>query len=170
MILWATTNLYNIRTPAAIASSLSFVSSIVLFALSYLEHSRSLRPSALLNAYLFFTVLFDAVVLRTLWTMLPSSAVRDLFTASFAFKAVILFLEAKEKREYLRNESRPGPEETSGLYSQTFVWWINSIIKQGYRHILKPTDLYPVDDSMSSEVLNENFWRQWNKGERLYIA
>ncbi|KAF2478209.1 multidrug resistance-like protein [Lindgomyces ingoldianus] len=154
LITWATTNLHGIRTLAAIATSLSFLSSLVLCMLSYLEHSRSLRPSALLNAYLLFSLLFDAVVLRTLWMVVLSSI------------ATMLFLEAKEKRGYLKREDRPGPEETSGLYSQTFVWWMNWIIREGNRHVLKPTDLYPVDENMKSEVLNDRFWREWNTSSR----
>ncbi|KAF2108606.1 P-loop containing nucleoside triphosphate hydrolase protein [Lophiotrema nucula] len=168
LIMWATTNIWalktqGLRTHATVATSLSFVASLALFGLSYLEHSKSLRPSALLNFYLFFTVVFDAVVLRTLWTVLPFTAVRDLFTASFALKGVIFFLEAKEKRNYLRARSELGPEETSGLYSQSFVWWLNKIIREGYRHVLKPADLYPVDESMSSAALNKRFWTEWDK-------
>ncbi|KAF2257693.1 P-loop containing nucleoside triphosphate hydrolase protein [Lojkania enalia] len=166
VILWATGGYRGIRTPAVVAWSLSFIAGLALFALSYLEHSKSLRPSALLNLYLFFTVLFDAVVVRTLWTFMPPNAIRDLFTASFALKCLILLLEAKEKRNFLQTSSRLGPEETSGLYSQTFLWWLNRIIIEGYRHILKPIDLYPVDESMSSEVLNEQFWVYWSQASK----
>jgi hypothetical protein len=55
------------------------------------------------------------------------------------------------------------PEDTSGLYSQTFLWWLNSIIKQGFGHILKPADLCTLDETLSSEVLNSRFWQEWNK-------
>ncbi|KAF2734747.1 putative multidrug resistance protein [Polyplosphaeria fusca] len=166
VILWATGGAYRIRTPATVASSLAFVASLAVFGLSYLEHSRSLRPSALLNLYLFFSVLFDAVVLRTLWIADLSTTMRDVFTASFALKGVIFFLEAKEKRRYLKTNQSCGPEETSGLYNQTFVWWLNKIIRSGYRHVLKPTDLYPVDESMKSEVLNAKFWTEWQKAAK----
>jgi hypothetical protein len=142
---------------------------LLLLALSYFEHSKSLRPSALLNAYLFITVLFDIAVLRTLWLALPSTTIRSLFTTSFALKATILFLEAKEKRNYINASNRTSPEETSGLYSQSFVWWLNSIIRQGYQHVLKPMDLYPIDENMSSEVLNRRFWKEWNKGASIEI-
>ncbi|KAF2001413.1 multidrug resistance-like protein [Amniculicola lignicola CBS 123094] len=171
VILWSTLNPYGIHTPTTVASSLSFVSSLALFGLSYLEHSKSLRPSALLNGYLFFSVLFDAVVLRTLWLTLPNSAVCDVCTASFALKAVILFLEAKEKRVCFQNNAHTGPEETSGIYSHSLVWWLNSMIRAGYRHVLKPTDLFPVDKRMTSEVLNERFWTVWNKAfqSNMYI-
>lgn len=158
------TKLPPIQGPASTASSLSFVSSLMLLGISYLEHTKSLRPSTLINAYLFLTVLFDIAIVRTLWLAFPSNAIRELFTASFALKVVILILEAKEKRDYVVTDKSLGPEETSGLYSQSLVWWLNSIIKQGYRYILKPTDLYPVDGSMSADKLNTAFWTAWNKG------
>lgn len=159
------TKLPSLQGPASTASSLSFVSSLMLLGISYLEHAKSLRPSPLINAYLFFTVLFDIAIVRTLWLAFPSNAIRELFTASFALKVVILILEAKEKRDYVPTNAGLGPEETSGLYSQSLVWWLNSIIRLGYRYILTPTDLYPVDGSMSSERLNTQFWVAWNRGE-----
>ncbi|KAF2012008.1 multidrug resistance-like protein [Aaosphaeria arxii CBS 175.79] len=164
IILWATTKLHGIRTPATVASSLGFASSLALFALSYLEHSRSPRPSYILNAYLFISLLFDIVVLRTVWIALPSfQPVRIVLTSSFALKTIILFLEAVEKRNYLRHPENLAPEETSGLYSQTFLWWMNSIIRDGYRRVLKPMDLYPVSQRMSSQVLSHQFNQEWHK-------
>jgi hypothetical protein len=135
-------------------------------ALSHVEHSKSLAPSPLLNAYLFLAYLFDAVMLRTLWLMPFDIPIRNIFTASFSMKGIILLLEAKEKREYFSNSDKQrSPEETSGLYSQGLFWWLNSIITHGFRHILKPDDLYEVDEAMSSEVLDTKFWKAWNSCE-----
>ncbi|KAF2659533.1 P-loop containing nucleoside triphosphate hydrolase protein [Lophiostoma macrostomum CBS 122681] len=163
VLLWTTTDLRSIRTPAAIASSLSFVASLALFGLSHLEHSKSIRPSPLLNAYLFFSFLFDIAVLRTTWLALRDTTLSKIFTASFALKGVVLLLESKEKRQYLRSDSALAPEETTGLYNQTFLIWMNSIINSGYRHILRPVDLYSMDESMSAEVLSDRFWEEWRK-------
>jgi ATP-binding cassette, subfamily C (CFTR/MRP), member 1 len=163
-MLWTTTNLRSIRTPAAIASSISFIASLALYGLSHLEHSKSVRPSALLNAYLFFSFIFDIAVLRTTWLALHSTALSKVFTASFAMKGVILLLESKEKRRFLPDGTELAPEETIGLYSRTFLVWINGIIMRGYRHILKPMDLYSTDESLTAEYLNEHFWREWRKG------
>lgn len=82
----------------------------------------------------------------------------------------MLLLEAKEKRAYVLDGSRPGPEETSGLYNQSLLWWLNSIIQQGYRHVLRPMDLYPMDRAMTSETLNERFWMEWETSKRVSKA
>jgi hypothetical protein len=132
--------------------------------LSHLEHSKSIRPSPLLNAYLFFSFLFDIAVLRTTWLALRHTTLNKLFTASFALKGVILLLESKEKRRYLHADNDLAPEETTGLYNQTFLIWMNNIIRQGYQHILRPMDLYSMDESMSAEALNDRFWKEWRKG------
>jgi len=153
-------------------------------ALSYLEHSKSLAPSPLLNAYLFLSLVFDAVILRTLLLTPFNIAIRNLFIASFIMKGVILLLEAKEKRKYFSSSDRQrSPEEISGSYSQGFFWRLNSIIIYGFRHILKPDELFEVrvcvccvcgcvvscvvsffpPETMSAEVLDTKFWKAWNK-------
>lgn len=49
------------------AAAFSFVASLVVVALSTLEHARSYRPSGLLVAYLLLTTLFEAAQVRTLF-------------------------------------------------------------------------------------------------------
>lgn len=135
-------------------------------ALSYVEHSKSLAPSFLLNAYLILSLLFDAVMLRTLWLTPFNIAIRNLFTASFIMKGIILLLESKAKREYFSSSDKQRSlEETSGLYRQGFFWWLNTIIIYGFRHILKPDDLFEVNENMSAEVLDSKSWKAWNKCE-----
>lgn len=156
----------GLRGLSIAASTLSFLTSLILCALSYVEHSKSLAPSALLNAYLFISIIFDAVILRTLWLSPLNIGIRDIFTTSFMLKAIILILEAKEKGKYVNNNDTPHtPEETSGLYSQGLFWWLNSIIMRGFRHILKPDDLYEIDEDMSSDFLNSTFWNTWTACE-----
>jgi ATP-binding cassette, subfamily C (CFTR/MRP), member 1 len=130
--------------------------------LSYMEHSRSLRPSPLLSIYLIFSILFDAVRVRTLWLVGYDPSIRDLFTASLAMKVLILGMEAKGKRRYFSVADRDlGPEESSGVFSQSFFLWLNALIQQGFKKVLSPTDLYPIDEKMTSEALAASFWQRW---------
>lgn len=148
------------------ASVLSFGSSIALLTLSYMEHSRSLRPSMLLNAYLFATVILDAATLRTLWLMPHfSDRIRNIFTVAFAIKAVVLLLEARGKRAYYSAERNMSPEDFSGIYGQALLSWLNRLIWQGARHLLKPEDLYAVSDDVASETLSLRFSQEWEKRE-----
>jgi ATP-binding cassette subfamily C (CFTR/MRP) protein 1 len=163
VILWAIQLPVGFQRASLAASTLSFVASLVFCVLSFTEHSKSLRPSILLSAYLLISLIFDAVMIRTLWLTTFDGLIRDLFTTSFALKAVILFLEAKEKREWFIAEDKlRSPEESSGIYSQSLFWWLNSMIMRGFRQVLKPDDLYRLDERMSSELLNARFWKAWN--------
>ncbi|KAG9688411.1 P-loop containing nucleoside triphosphate hydrolase protein, partial [Aureobasidium melanogenum] len=146
------------------ASVLSFGSSIALLTLSFMEHSRSLRPSMLLSAYLFATVILDAATLRTLWLMPHfSDRIRNIFTVAFAIKAVVLLLEARGKRAYYSAERNMSPEDFSGIYGQALLSWLNRLIWQGARHLLKPEDLYAVSDDVASETLSLRFSQEWEK-------
>lgn len=107
-------------------------------------------------------MVFDAVRLRTMWLVQYSITIRAMFTTSLAIKAILLVLEAKEKRRYLNNTDRKrSPEETSSVFSQSVFWWLNTLFLTGFRGVLSLDDLYPIDEEMSSEHLAESFARTW---------
>jgi len=118
----------------------------------------------LLNAYLFATVILDAATLRTLW-LVPhfSSRIRAIFTVAFAVKAVILVLEGWGKRAFYNAERDMSPEDFSGIFSQALLSWLNRLVWKGARHLLKPEDLYPVSDDVSSEYLSARFSQEWDE-------
>lgn len=153
------------RKSSLAASVLSFASSLVLFALSALEHSKSLRPSFILQGYLLLTIIFDAALLRTLWLVSSFDAgIRGIYTTILAIKFAILILEAKEKKDHNDFNYRDiSPEEYSGLYNQGVLWWLNRLIWRGARHVLRPRDLYPLTHDMTAESLGPRFWSQWTK-------
>ncbi|KAI4745287.1 multidrug resistance-like protein [Aureobasidium sp. EXF-12298] len=128
-----------------------------------MEHSRSLRPSMLLNSYLFATVVLDAATLRTLW-LIPhfSSRIRAIFTVAFAVKAVVLVLEGWGKRAYYNAERDMSPEDFSGIFGQALLSWLNRLVWRGSRHLLKPEDLYPVSDDVASATLATRFSQEWD--------
>lgn len=165
LILWAVQYKWQTRTSIA-AAVLSFLDAPIFCLLSYTEHSKSLRPSTLLGVYLFFSLICDAVRLRTMWLLQYSPQIKPIFTASISLKVILLVLEAKEKRGYL-NESdrRRGPEETSGVFSQSVFWWLNRLIRMGFKGVLAPSDLYPIDEEMSSTILSSKFQLYWSRSK-----
>jgi hypothetical protein len=160
-VLWSVKS--EQRTPLSVtAAALSFLDALMFYLLSSTEHSKSLRLSALLGIYLFISLLFDAARVRTLWLMKYDVTIRGIFTASLVIKVMILFLEAREKRQYLNNYDRQtGPEETSGIFNQSVFWWVNKLIRRGFSKVLLMDDLYPIDDDMISERLGANFRQKW---------
>ncbi|KAK4168151.1 ABC transporter [Cladorrhinum sp. PSN259] len=171
LVLWGSQHQYPHATRQAglAASALTLAASLALIPLSLIEHSRSLRPSLLLTAYLAITVLFDVATIRTLWSMpdLGSlTTLRPVFTASFALKVTLLVLEAVQKRKFFLDKyEKTSPEESSGLFGQGLMLWLNKLIFFGARHLLTPKNIYPVTADMASEKLGGDFWKVWEKVE-----
>lgn len=130
-----------------------------MLVLSDLEHARSARPSILLNSYLFLTILFDVVQIRTLWlasTTHDEAVITQLMTAALALKAFISFLESQHKTRWLQLDRKSqSPEETTGIYGLGAYLWLNRLFFEGWRKVITMSDLYPLDTSMSAEGLEE---------------
>jgi hypothetical protein len=137
-------------------------------ALSYFEHARSLGPSSLLNVFLLVSLLLDAAVLRTVWLSLSTAAVstsvQAVLTACFALKATLLVLEGREKSDHVVGRPTLAPEETSGLYSRAVFAWVAPLLRTGFQRLLRPADLFQLDEKMSASGLSERFWWHWRKG------
>ena len=162
LAFWAVESTIPARRIRLTTSALSFIVSLLFLPLSSLEHCRSLKPSLLLNAYLFTTFLLDAATLRTLWLSSLNLAIKAVFTASFISKFMLMILEGFEKRSYFMSEYQNiGPEESSGMYGQGILWWLHGIIMLGSRQVLKPVDMYPISRDMAAEELGTSFWKIW---------
>lgn len=147
-----------------IASSvLKLTSALFMVVLSVVDHSRSPRPSVLLNSYLFLSLLLDAAQSRTLFLSSgdrPELTYSSVFTATIALKVGILLLEAQRKARWLKwDDEEHSPEETSGIFSLGVFFWLNRMFLKGYSKILHITDLYPLDTSLSGRLLHEQFSR-----------
>lgn len=145
-----------------IASSvLKLVSALFMITLSLVDHSKSPRPSVLLNSYLFLTLLLDGVQARTLFLSSgdkPELTYSSIFSAAIALKVAILLLEAQRKSKWVNwNEKEHSPEETSGIFSLGVFFWLNNIFLDGYKKILTIKDLYPLDSSLDGKLLHEEF-------------
>ncbi|KAK1967123.1 hypothetical protein LY78DRAFT_19390 [Colletotrichum sublineola] len=165
VVLWATRrDAGRLRTVSVAASCASFAATLMFGGLSYIEHAKSLKPSSVLNIYIFLSLVLDGVILRTVWLSHLSVAVRAVFSASFVLKAAIMILEAQGKTRHLASGRRPcSPEETSGIYSRGLFWWLTPLLLTGFRRLLEPLDLFVLDESMSAAVLNERFWLHWKR-------
>ena len=170
LVVWSATPAY--RTRASIpAALLSFLASIALLLLSSVEHTRSVRPSTLINVYLLLSLLLDIPQARTLWLResLPRS-VPGIFTAGLAAKACTLWLEARSKRRSLFPPYNVyAPEALVGLYDRTVLWWLNPLFMQGYKSIISMDTLYEIDSKLSSETVEARFQASWTKREYIRL-
>jgi hypothetical protein len=161
LICWSFNYVTRTTVPSAV---LSFLAAFAILFLSRLEHSRSIQPSFLLSVYLLVSVIFDATQVRTLFLRHDKPVILGLSTANVAIKLILLALESKSKRTYLRAPYNDyPPEATSGIFNRSFFWWINPILATGFRKLITLDDLFTVDASLKSEVLLDDIEISWSK-------
>ncbi|TXC11619.1 hypothetical protein FocTR4_00006679 [Fusarium oxysporum f. sp. cubense] len=164
VVLWATrpSNSRLDRVSVA-AACVSFASSLMSCVLSRAEHAKSPRPSSLLSLFLAVSLLLDVALLRTLWLVPMSTAIPAVFTAAFALKAIIVVFEGWSKAPYLVADSGPhSPEVTAGLYARAVFAWVTPLLLTGFRKLLRPMDLFELDEEMGSAALIDGFWKHWH--------
>ena len=168
LLLWAVDS--PLGTQASIpAAALDFAAACTLCVLSSYEHTRSIAPSVIIDTYLFFSLLFDAARLRTLF-LIDNVEVRSIAVVgalSIAIKVGVLVSEASSKRAYLlQNYHHLSPEATSGTYSKAVFWWLNGLLRAGYSSLLGVSDLYEIDERLSSAVVARRFEVAWAAADK----
>lgn len=151
---------------------LSFITCVVLLPLSHSEHTKSIRPSNLICLFLVFSVLFDAVQVRTLWLIHGTPQISTVFSTSLAIKLALLVLESANKVRFLHDEDVRGrtPEDSSGIFSRSLFLWLNTLIYNGYKKALSMNDLYPIPDDFSSELLEAELWKNWETSKAFSLS
>ncbi|TGO08777.1 hypothetical protein BTUL_0192g00110 [Botrytis tulipae] len=162
LVMNATTS--TLKTRATIpAAALLFVDALGLFALSHIEHLHSVRPSALINVWLLLTLPFDIARARSLWLVHANNPTAAVFTSALGVKIMVIIAEAVEKRHILLDRYRNiSPENTSGIYSRSFFWWLNTLMTTGFQRVIKNEDLYPIGEEMSSHYLYSRARSTWD--------
>ncbi|KAH8900794.1 P-loop containing nucleoside triphosphate hydrolase protein [Thozetella sp. PMI_491] len=160
LVLWSLPS--TLRTDIAIPSAVvSLLSAIVIGAVSHYEHTRSLRPSTLLIAFLNLTTIFDVAIARTLWLSMGEYRLAAIFTALLAVKVSLLLLEARKKSGMRLAGKKLPTEAFSSIYSRSFFWWINPLFFKGLRNILTLEDLDDLEKELSSSVLAPKMSTAW---------
>ena len=153
------------------SSALSFAAAIAILLLSGLEDSRAVRPSLIISIYLLSTLIFDAVQARTLYLRHDDPGILGVFTTSVAVKAILLILESRSKRRYLRAPYNAySPETTGGIFNRSVFWWINPILATGFRRLLTLDDLFQTDASLLTEPLRNRMQKSWDRCEYPHLS
>ncbi|KAK7222510.1 hypothetical protein V2G26_010513 [Clonostachys chloroleuca] len=162
--LWSSSS--NATKISVAASALSMTAGLALATLSFIHHSRAVRPSGILNAYLAFSTLFDLAQARTLW-LRHDHALASVFTTGLVCKALALFAEMREKRKILREPyANYPPEALGGVINRSVFWWINSLLLKGRSSSLELEDLYELDEELSFDHLHARFRQSWYSNAR----
>lgn len=163
LAVWALEPAYQTRASIA-AASLSVAVALGLCGLSTVEHSRSIHPSFLINAYLLITLPLDAANVRTLWLRAGTAAIAGIASTSLAIKLLIIVVEAVEKRKLLLpSYAHYSPESTSSLFARALFWWLNPLFFLGFKSILQEDDLLHIDKNLTANSLSKRFHSRWAK-------
>lgn len=134
----------------------------MLAGLSYVEHDRSVHPSAILTTYLLFSILFDVSQMRTLWLRRTDTAIAIVFSVGTVMKAGMLGVEMVGKRSMLQSPYRDwSPETLGGVINRSVFWWLNDLLRKGSATVLHLSDLYPLDPGLESARLQSSLKAAW---------
>jgi ATP-binding cassette, subfamily C (CFTR/MRP), member 1 len=170
LVRWARPS--RLRTQLSLtAGILSVLDAAAIGLLSFFYHNRSVRPSTILQLYLFISLLFDVARTRTLWLVRSDAVLAGIFTAATASKSLMLCLETIEKRRILepafRNLMR---EATSGFANLSIFWSLNEPLKNGAKNgaknVIALTDLDELRGDFHSEALQLSLEETWEQGSR----
>ncbi|KAI9042041.1 P-loop containing nucleoside triphosphate hydrolase protein [Aspergillus affinis] len=136
--------------------------------LLWFGHRRTVRPSTLVILYLGLSLTKDFIA----WTLLSGDLEpleRSFLAARAALELCLLMMESQSKTRILKPGYRSlTPEKRTGILGRVFFWWINPVLKQGYRDVLTPNALPGIDQAISSTVLRKRIigaWRERSKPE-----
>ncbi|PVH72311.1 P-loop containing nucleoside triphosphate hydrolase protein [Cadophora sp. DSE1049] len=163
IILWSSSHVY-FKTRLSVASTvLNLLAALGLGLLSHLEHVKAIRPSFVIAAYLFVSLIFDIARVRTQWLLPTNDPIAAVLTAAVVTKVLMLLLETLGKRRFLLAAYRGlSPEITSGLFSRGFFWWLNSLLANGFKNVLSADDIFPINENLSSRKLSDDLQSRWD--------
>jgi ATP-binding cassette subfamily C (CFTR/MRP) protein 1 len=138
LVLWIVSSGQRNKTSIA-SSSLTFGSALLLCVLSHFEHTRTVRPSTIID-------------------------LAAILSASLVVKIAVLFLEAKSKKDILtKSYSNLSPETTSGIFGRSTFYWIKPLLMAGFISTISIDESPPLDTELSSESLHNRLQRTWDR-------
>ncbi|EMD95327.1 hypothetical protein COCHEDRAFT_112393 [Bipolaris maydis C5] len=166
LVVWSSRKAH-VKHMGLSSAAVSFVGALLLGFFSYVEHMRSIRPSLLLNLYLFFTFLFDIERSRSYALMPELSLIATVFATRLAVKLFLAIVECKDKRRHLLPEyANCPPEATSGIYKRASFWWLNELFKKGYSKALTVDDLFHLDKYLRADYMHNVLGSAWARLEK----
>lgn len=139
------------------ASSLELVAVIALCMMIYTEHKHTIRSSAFLALYIFFTVCADAVKSRSYFLRSGMETLAALAATTASLRACLIVLEEVSKKALLLDDDvrkGSGPEATSGYFQRAFFIYLYPMLMAGFRQNLTLQDMGKLGIHFSSKTLH----------------
>lgn len=144
------------------ATALGVLDAMTMLILSGLNHTRSIRPSTILQLYLLVAIIADAIRVRTLYLQHIEEALSAVFMAGLGVKSLILILETVEKRSLLvERPAMLSQESTTSFINRCVFWWLNDLLMIGRVKTLDLADLDSLDAELGSAKLQHKLQDRW---------
>ncbi|KAM5475676.1 hypothetical protein MauCBS54593_001368 [Microsporum audouinii] len=164
LVLWAKTP--QVQTVVSIpAAVLSLVDALAICLLSYMEHTRSIRPSTSLGVFFSASLVLDIPQSRTLF-LSPNdrTPIAAVFTAGIGLKLLLLVLEAQSKiRELKPPYLLYPPESTASIWVRLAFWWLNPLFFRGFARLLTMQDLFSMDEKLATFTIRDKMHATWDR-------
>ncbi|THW98759.1 P-loop containing nucleoside triphosphate hydrolase protein [Aureobasidium pullulans] len=149
-------------------SILAFVAALFATVLSIWEHSRSIRPSYVLQTYLLTSLLGRLVHVYADWKNIISASGKALEISLCVITAASLAAESFRKKIILLERKQYSPQDQIGIFGQGLFLWLNRLFKRGYSTVFELDDLDSIDERLSSLDDSRRLRLQWLKARAKY--
>lgn len=158
VVLWSRDSVDRTRVSVPMAAVYLFT--VLLIApLSWLEHTKTIKPSPSITSYLLLSTVLDMAQVRTLWIMDADRRIASVFLALFASRALLFAAECLRKKLINEIDVARSPEDKYDVISRSFFLWVVPLIYAGYRGVLGVGDLYASPVDVSPDLLEKKLQR-----------
>lgn len=152
------------------SSTILFLAALVFIPLSWLEHTRSLRPSAILEIYFALSIPLGIIQCKTLWMIRGFKPIAVIFTVMLVTRLIALLAESQGKRRILLSPYRNVPPDgTNGVFGLLSIAWLFPLMRRGFTSTLSLQNLLQLNKEMASKTLLESTSQQWNSCTYNYV-
>ncbi|KAF7940314.1 uncharacterized protein EAE98_000441 [Botrytis deweyae] len=148
------------------------VAAISLALLSHFEHTRSFSPSFTIGSYLCTTVLLKAVTTRTYWLLANTDTgyihIAEASSVALLIQIIIIVLESWSKEHCLLENAKIAAEELASFVDRSLFVWLDKLLLHGYRQNLTLLDLQPLDQTLGTFHLANDFHDIQKRPKREY--
>ncbi|KAI5196133.1 P-loop containing nucleoside triphosphate hydrolase protein [Aureobasidium subglaciale] len=145
------------------SSILALIAAFVTVLLSQWEHSRSIRPSYLLQTYLLLSLLGRLVHIYTGWPDITATSERAIEISVCISTAILLGIESVQKDGILLSSKQYPPQVLRGVFGQRLFLWLNRMFHRGYNTVYELNNLDRIDEVLSSPDDCRRLRMQWLK-------
>lgn len=160
VVLWSRDSVDRTRMSVPMAA-VHLLTVLLIAPLSWLEHTKTIKPSPSITCYLLLSTVLDMTQVRTLWIMDADRRIASVFSALFAVRALIFAVECLRKNLIGEIDVARSPEDKCDVISRSFFLWVVPLIHAGYRGVLGVGDLYAPPVDASPAPLEEKLQRVW---------